>query len=318
MPTIVTLTLSPALDKSTTVAGLVPDHKLRCTAPVIQAGGGGINVSRGLRRLGSLSVAVFPAGGPTGSHLQELLTAEHIAQTVVPTKMPTRENFVVTDTTTQQQYRFGLPSVHLSAAEQHLLLEKLSHFMSPPKFLVVSGSLPPGVPPGFLAKVVRQARAVGTKVIVDTAGPALRQAVDAGAYLIKPNLHELSRLAGVAELDRAAVAAAARRLIGRTRCQAVVVSLGAEGACLITHNSEEHIPAPAVLRRSTVGAGDSMVAGIVHALAQDRTFAEAARLGVACGTAATMNPGTELFHCDDAHELYKQLRHAQPAEYALN
>ena len=316
MSTLVTLTLSPALDKSSTVAALVPDQKLRCTAPAVQAGGGGINVSRGLHRLGSLSVAVFPAGGPTGNHLQELLTAEHIAQAVVLTKAPTRENFIVTDTATHHQYRFGLPSAHLSAAEQRLLLEKLSHFISPPMFLVVSGSLPSGVQPGFLAKVVRQAQAMGTKVIVDTSGPALRQAVEAGAYLIKPNLEELGQLAGIAGLDRAGVAGVARKLIGRNRCQAVMVSLGAEGACLITRDVEEYIPAPTVPRRSSVGAGDSMVAGIVHALAQGQPLAEAARLGVACGTAAVMNPGTELFHRDDAHTLYQRLQHSLPAEYA--
>lgn len=318
MPTLVTLTLSPALDKSTTVAGLVPDQKLHCTAPIVQAGGGGINVSRGLHQLGSLSVAVFPASGPTGNHLQELLTAEHIAQTVVLTKAPTRENFIITDATTHHQYRFGLPSAHLSAAEQHLLLEKLNHFISPPMFLVVSGSLPPGVPPDFVAKIVRQARAMGTKVIVDTSGPALRQAVDAGAYLIKPNLQELSQLAGVAVLDRAALAGAARKLISRNHCQAVVVSLGVEGACLITRDVEDFIPAPTVPRRSFVGAGDSMVAGIVYALAQGQPLAEAARMGVACGTAAVMNPGTELFHRDNAHHFYQQLQLCVPAKYAMS
>jgi 6-phosphofructokinase 2 len=317
MACIVTLTLSPTLDKSTSVASIVPDQKLHCAQPVIEPGGGGINVSRGLRRLGALSVAVFPAGGTTGTQLGALLTAEGIAQRVVPIKGSVRENFIVVDTATHKQYLFGMPGTQLSAQEQHQVLDVLDSFVLPPEFLVVSGSLPPGVEPGFMTRIVHQAQAKGTKVIADTTGPALRHAIDAGAYLIKPNLGELSKLAGVAELDSAALAAVARELIGAGRCEVVLVSLGAQGACLITRDQEDHIAAPAVRRRSTVGAGDSMVAGVVHALAQGQPLREAARLGVACGTAATMNPGTELFHRTDAEKFYKWLIQTMPAEHAV-
>jgi 6-phosphofructokinase 2 len=317
MPRIVTLTLSPCLDKSTEVPSIVPDQKLHCAAPRFEPGGGGINVSRGLQRLGTESVAVFPAGGPTGAQLQVLLTAEGVAQLAVPTEGWTRENFVVVDTSTQQQYRFGMPGTWLGPTEQQHILAALNSFSPGPEFLVVSGSLPPGVEPEFLAEILRQARAAGIKVIADTSGPALRHVIDAGAYLIKPNLGELSKLAGVAELDSAALATVARELIGAGRCEIVLVSLGAQGACLITRDREDHIPAPAARRRSTVGAGDSMVAGVVHALAQGQSLREAARLGVACGTAATMNPGTELFHRTDAEKLFQWLHQTMPAEQVV-
>ncbi|GAB2956785.1 1-phosphofructokinase family hexose kinase [Hymenobacter coalescens] len=316
MKRIVTLTLNPTVDKSTNVDHIVPDQKLRCAAPKFEPGGGGINVARGLRRLGSEAVAVFPAGGPSGTLLQELLTAEGIAQQAVPAAGYTRENFIVVDTSSSQQYRFGMPGTPLTAAEQQQVLSTLRALTPAPDYLVISGSLPPGVEPDFLVELVQAARAAGTKVVADTSGPALQRVIEAGVYLIKPNVGELSKLAGVDELDSAALADAARALIGEGRCEVVVASLGAQGACVVTQDLVDHIPAPAVKKRSTVGAGDSMVAGLVHAFANGYSVREAARLGVACGTAATMNPGTELFKKTDVDRLYQWLLDTMPGERA--
>lgn len=315
MKRIVTLTLNPTVDKSTTVDNIVPDQKLRCEAPKYEPGGGGINVSRALKRLGSESTALFPAGGATGQRLQELLQAEGLTPQAVPAEGWTRENFIVVDSHSGQQYRFGMPGTPLSAEEQQRVLAALQQLPAP-DYLVISGSLPPGVEPAFLVDIVRWARGVGARVVADTSGPALRQVIDAGVYLIKPNLGELSKLAGVEELDSAALAQAAQGLIGAGRCEIVVASLGAQGACLITENLVDHIPAPAVKKRSTVGAGDSMVAGLVHALAQGQSVREAGRLGVACGTAATMNPGTELFRKADVDKLYQWLIDTMPQDRA--
>ncbi|RTQ50896.1 1-phosphofructokinase family hexose kinase [Hymenobacter gummosus] len=316
MKRIVTLTLNPTVDKSTTVDKIVPDQKLRCEMPKFEPGGGGINVSRALKRLGSASVAVFPAGGATGARLQELLAAEAVEQLPVPAAGWTRENFIVVDSSCSQQYRFGMPGTPLSGEEQQQVLATLRSMSPAPDYLVISGSLPPGVEPDFLVDIVQLAHATGTKVVADTSGPALQRVIEAGVHLIKPNLGELSKLAGVEELDSAALAAAAQGLIGQGRCDIVVASLGPQGACVITQDMVDHIPAPAVKKRSTVGAGDSMVAGLVHALAQGQPVREAARLGVACGTAATMNPGTELFRKADVDKLYEWLIQTMPADRA--
>ncbi|KAA9332034.1 1-phosphofructokinase family hexose kinase [Hymenobacter busanensis] len=316
MKRIVTLTLNPTVDKSTTVDKIVPDQKLRCEMPKFEPGGGGINVSRALRRLGSESLAVFPAGGPTGMRLQALLTAERIEQHAVPAAGETRENFVVVDASASQQYRFGMPGTPLSADEQQQVLAALQALSPAPDYLVISGSLPPGVEPDFLVDIVRMAHAAGTKVVADTSGPALQRVIEAGVYLIKPNLGELSKLAGVSELDSAALATAAQGLIGEGRCEIVVASLGPQGACVVTRDLVDHIAAPAVKKRSTVGAGDSMVAGLVHALAAGESVRKAARLGVACGTAATMNPGTELFRKADVDKLYDWLLQTMPEQRA--
>lgn len=316
MPRIVTLTLNPTVDKSTTADHIIPDQKLRCAAPRFEPGGGGINVSRALRRLGSESVAVFPAGGPTGQQLQELLAQEQIQQLPIATAGRTRENFIVVDSSSSQQYRFGMPGTELTTAEQQQVLAALQALPEAPEFLVISGSLPPGVEPDFLAEIVRWAKQAGTKVIADTSGPALQRVLQEGVYLIKPNVGELSKMAGVEELDNLAVTEAAQQLVRDGKAEVVVVSLGPQGACVVTAATIDHIPAPAVKKRSTVGAGDSMVAGLVHGLSTGLSLPETARLGVACGSAATMNPGTELFRKPDVDRLYQWLRQTLPAQAA--
>ena len=312
MQHVVTLTLNPAVDKSTTVPQLVPDQKLQCAPPKVEPGGGGINVARGLQRLGLHAQVVFVAGGPPGEMLQQLMTRENLVQHLVPTAAWTRENFTVVDASTTQQYRFGMPGTTVTAAEQAQVLATLAALAPTPNVLVASGSLPQGMAPGFMGEVARWARQAGAKLIVDTSGEALRRAVDEGVYLLKPNLSELALLAGVPALDSETAAEAARAIIAQGKCEIVVVSLGPNGACLVTRDVVEHIAAPAVKKQSTVGAGDSMVAGMVFALCQGRPVREAVRLGVACGTAATMNPGTELFHPADAERLFQWLLQAMP------
>lgn len=307
MARIVTLTLNPAVDKSTTADHIIPDQKLRCATPRFEPGGGGINVSRALKRLGAGSIAVFPVGGPTGVLLQELLALEEIEQHPVHTVSRTRENFIVVDASSGQQYRFGMPGMLLDVEEQQQVLTVLGSLTEIPEFLVISGSLPPGVEPEFLVRIVRAAKTLGIKVVIDTSGPALHQVLNEGVYLAKPNVGELSKMAGVDELDNEAVAQAAHTLVRDGKCEIVVTSLGPQGACVVTKDLVDHIPAPAVKKRSTVGAGDSMVAGLVYGLLTGLGVRETVRLGIACGSAATMNPGTELFHKADAEKLYKWL-----------
>ena len=312
MASIVTLTLNPTVDKSTTADHIMPDQKLRCAPPKFEPGGGGINVSRALKRLSTDSVAVFPVGGPSGLLLRQLLSQEQIEQRPIETEGWTRENFIVVDTSTAQQYRFGMPGTALRPEEQQQVLNVLRELAEGPDFLVISGSLPPGVEPGFLVQVAQAAKKMGVKVVVDTSGPALLALLEVGVYLAKPNVGELSKLAGVEELDSEAVASAARQLVQEGKCEIVVVSMGPQGACVVSAEGCDYVPAPSVKKRSTVGAGDSMVAGLVYGLSEGRSLREMARLGVACGTAATMNPGTELFRKADVDRLYQWLLQTMP------
>lgn len=300
---IVTLTLNPALDKSASTERLTPEQKLRCTGLREDAGGGGINVSKGVRKLGSSSTAVFPSGGMTGRRLQQLLADAGVDNSVLEVPGETRENFSILETSTGLQYRFTLPGQALTEPEADACLEIVRRLE--PDWLVASGSLPPGLPETYYEKVAVFAKQTGARLILDTSGPALQAAADEGIYLLKPNLAELCALADVKQLEMNQVDDAALSIIQQGKCEIVVVSMGPQGALLVTRDGFEHIPAPTVKKKSTVGAGDSMVAGMVWALSTGKSPLEMARYGVACGTAATMNPGTELFHAEDVWRLKK-------------
>lgn len=304
---ILTITLNPAVDKSSTVENIQPEKKLRCSQPVYQPGGGGINVSRGLERLGVPSVALFPSGGRTGELLQELLSKENIQTLPVPSSAETRENFTVVDTANNSQYRFGMPGEKISPAEAKALHEAILNSNPFPDIAVISGSLPEGMEPAWLSKLVRELKAKNVKIIADTSGDALTEILKEGVYLIKPNLGELSRLSGKEELDNDSADEAAKQLINEGKAQIVAVSMGPQGAYLVTKDETVHIPAPSVKKLSTVGAGDSMVAGLVSVIAKGGSLTEMARMGVACGTAATMSQGTGLFTKENAEKLYKWL-----------
>lgn len=305
MKRIVTITLNPTVDKSTKVEKLVAEQKLRCETPKYEPGGGGINVSRALKRLGSDSTSIFPSGGKTGELLQDLLEREGIGQRVVKARNETRENFIVVDSSSNQQYRFGMPGPEMlpeEAAQFGPIIRGLS-----PEYIVVSGSMPPGVKFDLLDEIASITRELNAKLIVDTSGEALKRAVEEGVYLLKPNLGELSKLAGVDNLDSESVDEASKELISKGKCEIIVVSMGPMGAYYVTKDSEEYIPAPTVKKLSTVGAGDCMLGGMIHALSEGVSMQKVVRLGVACGTAATMNPGTELFKKDDVERLYRWL-----------
>lgn len=298
---IVTLTVSPAIDKSTHFAGLVAEQKIRCETPHFDAGGGGINVSKAIARLGGNSLAVFTVGGASGELLEELVKKEGIDYKTIKTKSWTRENFIAVDTLTNAQYRFGMPGPEITADEAQAILTALEE--TKPDFLVASGSLSPGLEDDFYEKVATIATNIGAKLIVDTSGTPLERAIDKGVFLLKPNVGELARLVKAESLEINEVDDAAREIINKGKCEIMVVSLGAQGAVLVTKDICEHIPAPPVQKKSTVGAGDSMVGGMVWALSAGKSVSEMLHWGVACGSAATMNEGTQLFKQEDVHKL---------------
>lgn len=302
---IVTLTVNPALDKSTTFKGLIAEQKIRCTAPKYDAGGGGINVSKAIKRLGGESLCVFTSGGSSGKKLEKLVSAEGIETLVVPVESSTRENLIALETGSDAQYRFGFPGESLSEPEAARILRTIENTNA--RFFVASGSLNEGIPSDFYQKVAEIAQANGSKFIVDTSGEPLEKVLEVGAFLIKPNIGELARLSGVERLDADEAEAAAQKIIGKGKVEIVVVSLGPQGAVLVSKGNSFHVPAPHVKKRSTVGAGDSMVGGMVWALSQDLPLNEVIRWGVACGSAATMNEGTQLFKPEDARRLYEWL-----------
>lgn len=303
---IVTVTVNPAVDKSTNIDRLIPEQKLRCDTPRFDAGGGGINVSKAIKRLGGKSTAIFTTGGPSGQVLRDLVSQEGIDCEVIQTEQWTRENFIVAETSTNAQYRFGMPGAALSEAETEAILETLRQ--SKAEYVVASGSLPPQMNVNFYEKVAAISKEIGARLVLDTSGEPLRVACDEGVFLLKPNIGELEALVGAKDLQIDDVDDAARTLIGDGKCEVVIVSMGPKGAILVTKDLCEHVPAPPVQKRSTVGAGDSMVAGMTWALTQGLTYSEMIRWGVACGSAATMNEGTQLFLRADVERLMDWLK----------
>lgn len=304
---ILTITLNPTVDKSCAVDNIKPEKKLRCTAPKYEPGGGGINVSRGLSRLGIKSTALFLSGGRTGELLEQLLDDEGVVTSTISVASETRENFIVVDKSHNEQYRFGMPGDAISTEEIAALSQKIDSLSPFPEIVIISGSLPDGIDAAYMASLVKEIKAKGAKVIADTSGEALAKVLKEGVYLLKPNLGELSLLTGREDLDNESADEAAKQLIDEGKAEVVVVSLGPQGAYLVSKGECIHVPAPSVRKLSTVGAGDSMVAGMVAILANDGSHLDMARMGVACGSAATMSTGTGLFTKDNAERLFKWL-----------
>ncbi|MBW6520200.1 MAG: 1-phosphofructokinase family hexose kinase [Desulfoarculaceae bacterium] len=304
MKTIVTININPVIDKSSSVEHVVAERKLYCKPPRFEPGGGGINVSRAIKKLGGESMLLYPAGGLTGARLQQLLDQEGLNHRPFPIEGLIRESLVILEESTGQQYRFGMPGPELQQQEWQQFFDEISSIEPAPDYLVASGSLPPGVPADFYARVARRGKERGAKVIIDVSGAALKEALQEGVYLIKPNVGEFRDLVGEDIKEKSQIMAEARKMVKSGQCEVLVISLGAAGALMVSEEFSEHILPPTVPIVSKVGAGDSMVAGIVLSLARGKALRDSILFGVAAGTAAVMTPGTELCRREDAERIF--------------
>jgi 6-phosphofructokinase 2 len=195
MAAIVTSTMNPALDIATSTQRVEPAHKLRCTAPRYDPGGGGINVARAVHALGGEAVAIFPAGGAAGEMIRHMLDEEGVTHDAVAIAGFTRESLAVEECLTGNQFRFILPGPEISARDQQRCLDQLALLAPGANYIVASGSLPLGVPDDFYARVAALAESLGKRLVLDASGPALKQA-GTGIHLLKPSLRELQDLVG--------------------------------------------------------------------------------------------------------------------------
>ncbi|MFD6881912.1 MULTISPECIES: 1-phosphofructokinase family hexose kinase [unclassified Rhodococcus (in: high G+C Gram-positive bacteria)] len=298
MPDIVTLTMNPALDVTTFAEEVVPTRKLRCEEPFYDAGGGGINVAKVARVLGASAGAVFPVGGARGRQMSGLLDDDHVDAYVVPIVDDTRECFTAIDRKTGLEYRFVTPGPDLTRDEQERCLAVLTEAARGAQYLVASGSFPPGVSGAFVHRVAEVAHAAGARFVLDSSGEALAS-IESGVFLVKPSLGELCEWVGRDLPGTDDRIEASRELVERGVAEIVVVSLGPDGAIMVTADDAVEVPALEVEVRSAVGAGDSMVAGLVVGLLQERTLRDALALGVACGTAALLTAGSRVCRRED-------------------
>lgn len=299
---VLTITLNPSIDKTFSVERVVPERKLPTSQVRNFPGGGGINVARAICRLGGDARALWTCGGSTGELLAELLDGENLTHDPVHVRDSVRENLIIRDVSNDQQYRFGLPGPELTEDERDRWCAAVKQHGAGAEFVVFSGSLPREVPVDWYGELVRAAPA-NARVIVDTKKAALMKALEVGVYLIKPNIHELEEVVGHDLEGDHEIARAAREVIDRGAAQVVLVSMGRGGALMATADGTRRLSAPSVKPRSKVGAGDSMVGGVITALSRGASIAEAVRYGIAAGAAAVMSEGTDLCTRADTERL---------------
>jgi 1-phosphofructokinase family hexose kinase len=303
---IYTITLNPALDHYLEVERFRVDDANRVQAERLYAGGKGIDVSRAIRRLGGDSMALGFIGGHNGRVMVEMLKAEGVTTYFTPIAQETRRNLIVSAARgTQTIFNSRGPAV--SAEEWRCFLVHLRALELRDAYVVLGGSLPRGVPTDAYGQIVRLVQGRGARAVLDADGPALKAGLRAKPFAIKPNVNELRRLAGrplrtERDIVQAALAA------NRRGVEIVLVSRGRQGLLLLGRNERWRAVPPPVKVRSTIGAGDSTVAGFVLKHAGGKAPEECARYATAAGTAATLEPGTELCHPSEVQRLLPRIK----------
>jgi 1-phosphofructokinase family hexose kinase len=301
---IFTVTLNPAIDRELTVPAIEFDSVLRATASRVDFGGKGFNVSRMLASLGAESVALGFAGGAAGELLRDGLESLGIATDFVQIAGETRTNISVVSAARDRSLKVNEAGPTVSAEEQAALLRQVRGSARAGDWWVLAGSLPPGVPAGFYADLIAAISGAGASVALDTSGAALRHGCAARPTLVKPNAVEASELGGRPVANKYEAIEAALALDG---IPYVAVSLGADGALLAHEGKGWLAHPPAIRERSAIGAGDSMVAGMVWGLTKGGAL-EALRWGVACGAATASRDGTEVGSRDEVLRLAELVR----------
>lgn len=299
VPPILTITLNPALDLTTSIERLRPRMKLHCSKPRTDPGGGGVNVSRAIHALGGQSRAYVGLGGSNGQQLLQLLERAGIETVVWQLQGETRISLTVMEESSGLQYRFLLPGPAQDSSAAAALLDNLRlHMGSGPRFVVVSGSLLPGLPSDFFAKLASLARELGVLLILDTSGPALKAALSERSFLIKIDHWEAQELVGGGVDPKLAALRLAHELIDQKSAEAAIITIGEEGAIVATATERFQIRPPKVNVVSAVGAGDSFTAALTIGLAAGWPLAVAARFGVAAAASSVTTVATQL--CDGA------------------
>ncbi len=300
-----TVTLNPAVDEAIAIDELTLGAVNRCRFDSLDAGGKGLNASRVMHRLGKKTIALGFVGGVTGAMIRARLDDEDVLHAFDDVEEMTRLNIMLFENTSGRRSRFYLPGARV---EQARLADLLVHLEQAPRggVVVLGGSLPPGLGENTYEDIVEWLRARGIRSIVDTSGAALAGALRAKPALIKPSVEEARDALGCAiENDDDALRAAHE--LRRRGAEHVVISQGADGAVGVGPSGAWKAVPPPVVARSTVGSGDSMVAGLAIALDEEADFTEGLRLGTAAGAATAMVRGTQLCHSGDVERLLPQV-----------
>lgn len=306
MSDILTITLNPALDISTTVDRVVPEDKLRCDVPVLDPGGGGVNVARAIGELGGRALALVALAGFHGQQYLDQLHDEPIVPIAFSIPGETRQSLAVIDRSTGEQYRFVMPGPVWTAEQAHDALVAIDRAMGDGAYVVLSGSQPPGVPLHFPTDLASMVETRGGKLILDTSGKALKALLGVGSarqHVLRLDGAESEDLAGRRLGSREEVADFAEELVRRGVAEVVVLALGADGSILVENGNRWHAVTRPVKVRSKVGAGDSFVGAFTLALSRGAPWEQALVQGVAAASGAVMNDATKLCSRSDVESL---------------
>lgn len=303
---IYTVTLNPAVDRELTVAAFTYNTVLRASEWQVDYGGKGFNVSRMLCALGASSVALAFAGGKAGEFLAEGLAELGIETAFIEVAGETRTNVSIVNAAHDRYLKVNEPGPTITPDAHAALLEAVERLARPGDWWVLAGSLPPGVPADTYGHIIRRVRTAGGRTLLDSSGEALRAAVTAAPDIVKPNEVELGQLTDMPVMTQEQIVTAARQALALGPTQ-IVVSLGKQGALAVEGEAVHRVPAPRIEEKNPIGAGDSLVAGLVWALDQGRSLVEALRWGVACGAATAARPGTSLGRRAEVEQLQKQI-----------
>lgn len=291
MPDVVTVTLNPAIDRTVTISNFAASAVNRVEHMSERPGGKGINVAAALADYGHRTAVLGFLGRENLTAFTAFFAAKGIEDRCLRLAGETRTGIKIVDPVRGQTTDVNFPGLSPQAGDLAALREQIAGLSA--GWCVLAGSLPPGVGVGIYREFIGLLKKRGVRVLLDSSGEALRQALQAKPDIIKPNVHELEALLGVALPDMAAVIVAARTLVAGG-VGLVVVSCGAEGACFVTAHEVVTVRPPMVTVRSTVGAGDAMVAGIVAAQLRGLLLTECARLATAFSLQALTRDGSGL------------------------
>lgn len=289
---IYTLTMNPTLDITYVVNEIGFGEPVRALEVVKTPGGKGINVSRALRAMGTDSVAMGMVGGYVGEEVLDLLQEEGLILQIAKIKSETRTNVIVVARHDNRQLVIRAVGPPVDRGETETFTGMIFRTAVAPEVLVLSGSLPPGADPGIYREITVEGKSRGSKVVIDSEGPPLSEGIQAGPFLIKPNLMELQELAGRSlATDKERIEFC--KTLNERGVEMVVVSMGPDGALLVSDDAvlRGHVPS---LSDDTVGAGDSMVAGLLIGMVQDLPIERTFHIGLACSVSAVMNEGPGL------------------------
>ena len=309
MAGILTLTLNPTVDLSTSAPTVEPGRKLRCAEPVVEPGGGGVNVSRAIKTLGGESKALIATAGRTGDMLSTLMQNIGIWPLHVEIPGETRQSFAVIDETSGEQFRFVMPGPRWDEAHIRAVFDEVAENIGPGDLVVLSGSQPPGVGDDLPVHLNELARSKGARLIVDTSGPALERLV-AGAHspvqVLRLNEAEAISVAGREFVGRMGTTDLATKLVELEVAEVVIIARGADGSIMASEKGVWHCRPPDVPVQSKVGAGDSFVAAFTMALLRDEPLPIAHAHGTAAASAAVMTGSTELCRREDYTRLVRK------------